>query len=41
LVDYYASWAQNDAATAPQYRAISGTGSVESITERAFAALSV
>jgi adenylate kinase len=41
LVDYYANWAQADAASAPQYRAISGTGSVESITERAFAALSV
>lgn len=41
LVDYYASWAQADAASAPQYRAISGTGSVESITERAFSALSV
>lgn len=41
LVDYYASWAQADAASAPQYRAISGTGSVESITERALSALSV
>ena len=41
LVDYYANWAKTDAASAPQYRAISGTGSVESITERAFAALSV
>ena len=41
LVDYYANWAKADAASAPQYRAISGTGSVESITERAFAALSV
>lgn len=41
LVDYYANWAQADAASAPKYRAISGTGSVESITERAFAALSV
>ena len=40
LVDYYANWAQNDAATAPKYRAISGTGSVEAITARAFAALS-
>ena len=40
LVDYYANWAQNDAATAPKYRAISGTGSVEDITARAFAALS-
>lgn len=41
LVDYYANWAKADAASAPKYRAISGTGSVESITERAFAALSV
>ena len=41
LVDYYANWAKADAASAPLYRAISGTGSVESITERAFAALSV
>jgi adenylate kinase len=40
LVDYYANWAQNDAATAPKYRAISGTGSVEAITARAMAALS-
>jgi adenylate kinase len=40
LVDYYANWAQKDAATAPKYRAISGTGSVEDITARAFAALS-
>jgi adenylate kinase len=40
LVDYYANWAQNDTATAPQYRAISGTGSVEAITARAMAALS-
>jgi adenylate kinase len=40
LVDYYANWAQNDASSAPKYRAISGTGSVEDITARAFAALS-
>ena len=40
LVDYYANWAQSDAKTAPKYRAISGTGSVEGITARAFAALS-
>jgi len=39
LVDYYSNWAKNDAASAPQYRAISGTGSVEDITARAFAAL--
>jgi adenylate kinase len=40
LVDYYASWARTDAAIAPKYRAISGTGSVEDITARAFEALS-
>ncbi len=39
LVDYYRSWAHTDAASAPQYRAISGTGSVEEITARALAAL--
>jgi adenylate kinase len=39
LVDYYSNWAKNDAASAPKYRAISGTGSVEDITSRAFAAL--
>ena len=40
LVDYYSNWARNDAAAAPQYRAISGMGSVEDITARAFDALS-
>ena len=40
LVDYYANWAKTDAASAPQYRAISGTGSVEDITARALQALS-
>jgi adenylate kinase len=39
LVDYYSNWAQQDSATAPKYRAISGTGSVDEITQRAFAAL--
>jgi adenylate kinase len=39
LVDYYANWAQADAMTAPKYRAISGTGSVEDITQRALLAL--
>ena len=39
LVDYYANWAQADAASAPKYRAISGTGSVEDITTRALQAL--
>jgi adenylate kinase len=39
LVDYYSNWAQADVASAPKYRAISGTGSVEDITARAFASL--
>ena len=39
LVDYYSQWAQNDAAAAPKYRAISGMGSVDDITTRAFEAL--
>jgi len=39
LVDYYANWAQKDAAHAPRYRAISGIGSVDEITARAFKAL--
>ncbi len=40
LVDYYANWSKADPATAPKYRAISGTGTVEDITARAFDALS-
>jgi adenylate kinase len=40
LVDYYANWAKADPASAPRYRAISGMGTVEEITERAKAALS-
>ena len=39
LVDYYSQWAAKDGATAPKYRKISGTGSVEDITSRAFEAL--
>jgi adenylate kinase len=39
LVDYYSRWAQTDPGIAPQYRAISGIGSVEDITERVFKAL--
>ena len=39
LVDYYSNWAKADAANAPQYRAISGMGSVDEITSRAMAAL--
>lgn len=40
LVDYYANWAKAEPASAPKYRAISGTGGVDEITARAFAALS-
>ena len=39
LVDYYADWAKSDPASAPKYRAISGTGGVDEITARAFEAL--
>ena len=39
LVDYYAGWAQSDPDQAPKYRVISGTGGVDEITARAFAAL--
>ncbi len=39
LVDYYSGWAGTGASDAPQYRAISGSGSVEEIKARAFAAL--
>ncbi|MBS0339523.1 MAG: adenylate kinase [Proteobacteria bacterium] len=40
LVDYYSNWAKAEPAAAPKYRAISGTGSVEEITQRALSALS-
>jgi adenylate kinase len=39
LVDYYSGWAKQDPAAAPKYRAISGMGSVDDITTRAFEAL--
>jgi adenylate kinase len=39
LVDYYSQWAATGDTAAPQYRAISGTGGVDEITARAFAAL--
>ena len=39
LVDYYQTWAKEDPTNAPKYRAISGMGSVEEITARAFEAL--
>src|SRR5574343_343831 len=40
LVDFYSNWAKQDPAAAPKYRAISGMGSVDDITTRAFDALS-
>ena len=39
LVDYYSQWAATGDANAPQYRKISGVGSVEEITAQALAAL--
>ncbi len=39
LVDYYSNWAKAEPELAPKYRAISGTGSVDEITQRAFTAL--
>jgi adenylate kinase len=39
LVDYYSKWAKTEPTTAPKYRAINGTGSVDDITASAFAAL--
>ena len=39
LVDYYSNWARAEPAAAPKYRAISGTGTVDDITTRAFEAL--
>ena len=40
LVDYYSQWAKAAPDAAPQYRAISGSGTVEQITARALEALS-
>jgi len=39
LVDYYSQWAAQEPGAAPKYRAISGVGTVDQITERALAAL--
>jgi adenylate kinase len=39
LVEYYSAWAKADPVNAPRYHRISGTGSVEEITQRALAAL--
>ena len=41
LVAYYSEWSQREPQAAPQYRAISGMGSVEDITQRAMKALGV
>ena len=40
LVEYYSKWAATGDPSAPRYRKISGTGSVEEIKARALAALS-
>ena len=39
LVEYYSAWAATGDPAAPEYRKISGTGTVEEITARALAAL--
>jgi adenylate kinase len=39
LVDYYSQWAATGDSQAPRYRKISGTGSVDEITQRALQAL--
>ena len=39
LIDYYSKWATSGNSGAPQYRKISGTGSVDEIRDRLFAAL--
>ncbi|MBA4254010.1 MAG: adenylate kinase [Comamonadaceae bacterium] len=39
LVDYYSAWAAAEPAVAPKYRSISGSGAVDAITARVFAAL--
>lgn len=39
LVDYYSQWAKAESAVAPKYCAISGMGTVDEITSRAFLAL--
>jgi adenylate kinase len=39
LVAYYSDWSKTGDAQAPAYRKISGTGSVDEITQRALAAL--
>ena len=40
LISYYSDWAEADPRSAPRYRSVNGTGNVDEITARAFAALS-
>ncbi|GAA4365367.1 adenylate kinase [Kangiella marina] len=40
LVDYYSSWADKDADSAPEYVSVKGVGSVENIRDAIFAGLS-
>jgi adenylate kinase len=40
LVEYYSAWASKEPEAAPKYRAISGVGTVDEITQRALTALS-
>ena len=40
LVEYYSKWAAEGDPHAPRYRRVAGTGSVDTIRDRAFAALS-
>lgn len=39
LIDYYKSWAEQDATTAPTYVYVAGVGSVEDIRDKVFASL--
>ena len=39
LVEYYSAWAKREPHEAPQYRAISGIGNVDEITQRAMQAI--
>lgn len=39
LIDYYKSWAEQDAVTAPTYVYVAGVGSVEDIRDKVFASL--
>jgi adenylate kinase len=39
LIDYYTQWAKTTPSAAPKYRAVSGVGDVNEITDRVLAAL--